>query len=217
MTLPCPIEAVVFDLDGTLVDSFEDLVRTSNHVRGLYGLPPLSLPEVEVHVGRGVRHLVRSILDLREGEEGPAVAEYRAYYRAHLVDASRPYPGVLKALDALKGIPMAVLSNKPDFETRHVVEALGLDRHFRVVRGGDPFPTLKPDPAALLTILDTLGATPGRSLMVGDSDVDLKTARAAGAFAVLVRTGQFARATVTPDLVVDSIEDLAKRMRTDRF
>jgi phosphoglycolate phosphatase len=207
-----PCDAVVFDLDGTLVDTFEDLRGAVNAVRAARGLPPLALDEVRRHVGLGVRALLAGTLPPGgPGDADAARADFLAHYRAHLVDATRPYPGVVRTLDALSGcgLRLAVLSNKPQAATVELLDRLGLSRYLAGgAWGGGRLPAMKPDPAALRGVLDALGVPPGRALMVGDSDVDLATARAAGVRSVLVRTGLWETARLDADRVVDGLAGL---------
>jgi phosphoglycolate phosphatase len=203
-------DAVVFDLDGTLLDSFPDLQAAVNRARALRGLDPLDLEAVKAHVGRGVRNLAAHTIGPSEGPDlDAAVADFRAYYGAHRVDLTRPYPGVIAGLEALRGLSLAVLSNKPAALVHQILDDLGMARHFRAAFGGDSFPALKPDPRAMRGTLDALGTVPERAVMVGDTDVDVAAARAVGMRVVLVRTGLWRTVQAAPDAVVDRVSDLA--------
>lgn len=205
-------EAVVFDLDGTLLDSFPDLQAAVNDARTRRGMAPLDLEAVKAHVGNGVRRLVAGTIlpEDASGFEG-ALADFRAYYGAHRVDLTRPYPGVVEGLDALGHLALGVLSNKPAVLVHQILDDLNLARHFRAAFGGDSFPALKPDPRAMMGTLAALGTTPDRAVMVGDTDVDVAAARAVGMRVVLVRTGLWRTVVATPDAVVDRVADLAGR------
>jgi phosphoglycolate phosphatase len=204
------VHAIVFDLDGTLVDSFDDLAAAVNHVRALRSLPPLSLEEVKLHVGRGARFLLRQTTTcVDEADVEVARLEFLAYYKAHLFDAPRLYDGVLDALSALRDLPMAVLTNKPEAEARLLVDGLELGAHFRGVYGQHSFgDILKPDPRAMARVLDVLHVEPAQALMVGDSDVDVRAARDSGMRVVLVRTGLFHTSTLPADATIDTMAEL---------
>jgi len=187
-----PILAVIFDLDGTLIDSIEDIAEASNRVYGRRGLAPFSIAEMKKLVGEGAEELVRKAFASRgrpapDGDEMAAIIsdyrrEYECCWRAH----SRPYPGVPQLLAELasRGIKTAVLSNKAQLFTALMTEALLASHRFGVIRGAQPGLPLKPDPAPALAIAAELGAAPGACAVVGDTSIDMRTARAAGMFAV---------------------------------
>lgn len=186
------LHAVVFDLDGTLVDSRHDLAEAVNRTRAELGLPRLALAEVVGMVGRGARELVRRAL----GGDPPAalvdraLALFLAHYEPICTERTLPYPGVSELLeDAARGRPLALLTNKPERPTRRILERFGWTRRFRHVIGGDTLPARKPRPDGLLEIAARLGLDPGEVTMVGDSRVDLETAAAAGSPFVLVEWG----------------------------
>jgi phosphoglycolate phosphatase len=172
---------VVFDLDGTLVDSRADLAAAVNHVLAELGLPVIPLATVERYVGEGARVLVERALGAERATLVPRGLElFMDYYGAHLLDATRPYPGVPEALAALadRGVVLSVLTNKPAVMSRAIVEGLGLGARFRAVLGGDSLPVRKPDPAGLDRLRQRTGTARERMLLVGDSPVDLRTAHA---------------------------------------
>lgn len=182
--------AVVFDLDGTLVDSARDLAAAGNALLAEYAHPPLQDAAIAAMVGEGARVLVQRLFDAA-GIDAPideGLARFLAAYDARLLDTTRPYDGIPELLEALarRRLPMAVLTNKPRAMSRRLVDGLGLAHYFTDVYGGDgPFPR-KPDPAGLIHLRDAAG---GRALLVGDSPTDLHTALAAGVPACLVRYG----------------------------
>lgn len=190
------VRAVVFDLDGTLVDSRRDLAAAVNAVRRERGLDPLPVERVVTFVGEGSRALVRR--SLPETVDGP---DFEAAFRRFLeryddlcLEETRPYPGIEGLLDSLTGrYPLAVLTNKPERHTRKILAGLGLCRWLRFALGGDSLAVRKPHPAPLLETARRLGAEPTRVLLVGDSATDAETARRAGVPVVLVRWG-FGRA-----------------------
>jgi phosphoglycolate phosphatase len=175
--------AVVFDLDGTLIDSRDDLTAAVNHVLRSFDLPQLSSEVVVGYVGEGARRLVQRALGAAHGDRlDDGLQRFVAYYGAHLVDRTQPYPGVPEMLTALaaRDVTLAVLSNKPEAMSRAILDGLGLASHFVAVLGGDSLPTRKPDPAGVQYLCRLTGTPPERVLLVGDSLVDLCTAAAAG-------------------------------------
>lgn len=204
---------VVFDLDGTLVDSSRDLAAALNAMlaRLLPGAPQLPLDQVRSFVGDGARALVARGLGAAGLDERPedALGVFLDCYRACMLDTTRLYPGVAECLEALGGRPLAVLTNKPGEMSRAILSALGVaDRFFRIV-GGDEAPR-KPDPAGLLALMREAGAAPAGTLMVGDSANDVRTGRAAGAWTAGVRHGFDPRglADHPPDAVIDGLHEL---------
>jgi phosphoglycolate phosphatase len=176
-------EHVAFDLDGTLIDSRADLAGSVNHV-----MRELALPEVEPvtlygYVGHGARVLVQRALGPVHQEHLEAgVALFMAYYAEHLLDATRPYPGIVAALEALgaRGAVLSVLTNKPAALSVAILDGLGLRSRFVEVIGGDSLPVRKPDPRGLDHLRMRTGTARERTLLVGDSPIDVQTARAAG-------------------------------------
>jgi phosphoglycolate phosphatase len=207
------VNAFLFDLDGTLIDSKLDLVNSVNFMLREIQRDVLPLATVASYIGHGAPRLVADAL-------GPTAAEadrkrgleiFLAHYSEHNLDATRAYPGVVEGLEALQDRPMAVLTNKPRKMSVEILEALGLLKYFRAVYGGDSFEKKKPDPAGAQAILKNFGAGSHEAAMVGDSDVDIKTARNAGMFAVAVNYGfgQHDRQIQPADLYVDSLQEIA--------
>jgi phosphoglycolate phosphatase len=174
---------VAFDLDGTLIDSRADLTAAVNHVLrglGLAELPPATLYR---YVGDGARVLVERALGPEHQDRLEAAVEaFMAYYAAHLLDATRPYPGVEEALAALaaRGVACSVLTNKPEAMSRAILDGLGLAARFVAIVGGDSLPVRKPDPVGLERLRALTATARERMLLVGDSGIDLRTARAGG-------------------------------------
>jgi phosphoglycolate phosphatase len=175
-------EHVAFDLDGTLVDSRADLAGAVNHVLRSLRLPELEPATLYRYVGDGARVLVeRALGPERQDLLKPGVELFMTYYGAHLLDATRPYPGVARVLGALadRGVALSVLTNKPVGMSRAILEGLGLAPRFVEVLGGDSLPVRKPDPAGLEQLRARTRTPRDRMLLVGDSGIDLRTARAA--------------------------------------
>lgn len=205
-------DGFVFDLDGTLVDTFVDIQTAINLVRRDLAMPPLDLETVTTCVGQGARQLVRrTIGNLDASEEARLVGLFRAYYREHLHDCSRLYPNVVATLDSLAGHKLAVLSNKPHEPCVDLLRALGILDRFMIVRGQDDRWPSKPDPGSLLYIVrDVFQTSPERTLMVGDWDTDVFTARNAGTPCAIVRTGMARFMGAVPDWYLDDIAELSR-------
>jgi phosphoglycolate phosphatase len=183
------IELVIFDLDGTLADTIEDLGGAVNRALARRGMPTHDIGSYKRMVGNGFRTLVtRALPDTSRSEKLIAElhAEAAVDYDLHCLDLTRPYPGITELLDELsrRGSPLAVLSNKPHAQAVKVVEGLFSKVAFVVVRGETPEFPRKPDPASALDTARRAGARPGKTIYLGDSDVDMETARAAGMIAL---------------------------------
>jgi phosphoglycolate phosphatase len=207
------VRAFLFDLDGTLIDSKLDLVNSVNFMLREMQRGALPLVTVASYIGHGAPKLVADVLgpDTAEADRKRGLEIFLAHYSKHNLDATRAYPGVLEGLEALQDRPMAVLTNKPKKMSVEILEALGLLKFFRAVYGGDSFEKRKPDPAGAQAILKDLSAIPPEAAMVGDSDVDIKTARNTGMLAIAVNYGfgQHDRQTQPADLYVDSLQEIA--------
>ncbi len=168
---------ILFDLDGTLLDSLQDLTVSVNHGLAEFGLPPRTPMQIRSYLGNGARQLVALAMPGKEDDPpvDDVLAAYRAYYKDHTRDFTKPYDGILEALEELKDIPMAVVSNKPDRETVSLCKAFfpGI-----LARGERPECPRKPAPDMLYAVMKELGVD--TCIYVGDSDVDVKTARGAG-------------------------------------
>lgn len=180
-------EAIVWDLDGTLVDTAPDIAFALNSVLDMRGFMPLETVTIRGMVGNGAYKLVErgfNAIGIRLDPDHleRLVALFKREYHACATERSRPYPGIVPALEQLRGmnVPMGVCTNKPEALSRQILDGLGLAHYFSSVIGGDTTPVIKPDPMPLMTCLDELVAPPQNSLMIGDSAVDVATARAAG-------------------------------------
>lgn len=219
---PHVIKLLIFDLDGTLIDSRLDLVHSVNAMLRHLKRPELPDEVIASYVGDGVSMLVRRALGdpKHEALVKEALEYFLTYYRAHKLDHTHLYDGVKEMLEAVRGgngiqRQMAVLSNKPVVPSRAIIDALGLAEFFLHVYGGNSFPTKKPDPHGVNSILRETATRPEETLIVGDSSVDVITGRNAGLWTCGVTYG-FAPQTLSiapPDVVADSPGDLAQLLQ----
>ncbi|MBI4184044.1 MAG: phosphoglycolate phosphatase [Proteobacteria bacterium] len=209
---------LLFDLDGTLIDSAPDLAASLNHLLAGLGRGALALPAVTAMVGDGAAKLVERGLAATGGPPaaGPGLAElvarFLAHYERHATVLTRPFPGVAATLAGLAaaGYRAGVCTNKPERATRTILAGLGLARFFAAVGGGDSFPVKKPDPGHVTALLGLLDARPAEAVMVGDSANDVAAARAAGLPVVAVSYGYtpLPAATLGADAVIERFADL---------
>ena len=185
-------KAVIFDLDGTLVDTLADIADACNHILSQEGWPTHSLHAYRRFVGGGARALVERALPSDAGLEVDRILEcFRAHYHAHLIVKSAPYPGIDALLHALcsQQLPLAILSNKPHTMVLEVAKHFFKTTPFVAVQGQVPEIPKKPNPTSVLSIADTMALPPAQIAYVGDSDVDIATGRAAGMCAIGVDWG----------------------------
>jgi phosphoglycolate phosphatase len=175
---------IIFDLDGTLIDSAKDLALSMNATRGHFGLPWIDPALIYSYVGNGAAVLVQRVMsgNLSEEQLADALKFFLQYYRAHALEHTQLYPAVRDAVVALSqaGHQLAVLTNKPVGISFDIIAALGLAGHFMRIYGGDSFPAKKPDPVGVRALMDEARASAAATLLVGDSSIDVKTARNAG-------------------------------------
>jgi phosphoglycolate phosphatase len=206
------VRALIFDLDGTLIDSKLDLALAVNATLEYMKRARLAHDTIYGFVGDGAPLLVRRALGegVTDQEADEGLAYFLSYYRAHMLDNTMTYPGVREGLDLLKDHAMAVLTNKPARFSQRILDGLGLARYFRYVYGGNSFETKKPDPLGANTLLRDLSAAAHEAMMVGDSDVDVRTARNAGMWACGVSYGLGAEGMRAhpPDVMLDSLVEL---------
>ena len=218
--IPGPIELIVFDLDGTLIDSKLDLVQSVNAVRERLHLHKLPEETIATYVGRGVVTLMQRALggEADENAVAEAVEFFLEYYRDHMLDHTLPYPGVREALDQLDGYRMAVLTNKPVRFSQAILDGLGLGRHFVQVYGGNSFERKKPDPIGLITLMREAGAPADRTMIVGDSDTDVLTGRNAGVWTCGVTYGLAPQTLETspPDFLLRDLRELPPLLAVHR-
>ena len=209
---------LIFDLDGTLVDSKQDLINSVNASRVFMGREVLPDALIASYVGRGAPALLRSAMgeDVAQEDVDRALEFFLGYYREHMLDFTRLYGGVAQSLDRLHaaGIPMAILTNKPVRFSELMIERLGLAQHFLRVYGGNSFEQKKPHPIGIETLLAETGAARDGSIMIGDSAVDIRTARNAGVMSCGVLYGFQPEtfAAEPPDFTVERMEELVERV-----
>ena len=219
---PIPLEKIkllLFDLDGTLIDSEKDLAASVNAMLRHFGRKELPLEVIDTYIGDGAPMLIRRAL----GDPAHAAIVQEAlnffllHYREHKLDTTLPYPGIPEALQqASHGNwhtrKMAVLTNKPVRASRDIVAGLGLSKYFFQTYGGNTFETKKPDPLGAQTLMREAGAETYETVMIGDSEVDVLTARNANLWSIGVTYG-FAPHTLErthPDILVDTVDELAR-------
>ena len=214
--MPSPA-TIVFDLDGTLVDSAPDLTASLNHVMTEQGCGQFTIGEVRNLVGRGARVLIERGLR-HQGREVDAagidrlLALFLDYYGDHLADETRPFDGLIQSLDELsgRGVRLAVCTNKSEDLSRKLLRLLDLDRFFPVVLGGDSLPVRKPDPLHLTETIRRAGGDVANALMIGDSLSDIGAAKSAAVPVIAVSFGYPDRpvAELGADLIIDHFREL---------
>ena len=211
------IKAVVFDLDGTLVDTAPDLMAATNHVLSMLRRRPITMPEVRAFVGRGARKLIeRGVAATGDAIDEASLTYYHAeflrHYEGHTADRSEIFPGVVALLKRLadSGIKAGVCTNKPEGLSRLLLDTLDLSRFLVTIVGPDTIGIAKPDAAPYLETVKRLGVAPPDSIMVGDSEIDILTARAAGVPIVAVSFGYTPKpiAEYGPDFIVSHFDEV---------
>lgn len=205
---------LIFDLDGTLVDTKADLAAATNFMLAAVALPPLTLTQVERLVGEGARVLVERALGPQRAALVPqAFALFLEYYMAHLLDYTCPYSGIRELLAAAyaQGLVLSVLTNKPEGLSQAILTGLGLANFFSALIGGDTLPVRKPDPQGVYDLQRRTEINLDTTLLIGDSRIDMETGRAAGISTCGVTWGFDAEGirTGAPRFVVDSVPQLA--------
>src|SRR2546428_12551888 len=210
------VHALIFDLDGTLIDSKRDLIQSVNAMLQGMGRETLHEATISGYIGHGAPQLIGQALGngATEAERERALKFFLAHYEEHKLDSTCAYPGVTEALDELRGFSMAVLTNKPVRVSVRILEGLGLGKNFRAGNGGTGFGK-KPDPLGARGILEEFGAAPEEAMLIGDSEGDVQTARNAGTLAVTVNYGfgTHDRAAYPADIYLDRLTELVPLLR----
>ncbi len=202
--------ALVFDLDGTLVHSLEDIAGSANHTLGTLGLPQLSIETIQGYVGHGVRDLISSCLGNDNGNLiDKALDIFTKHYSKNLITHTRLYPGVLESLEKLyPDFRLFVLSNKREDFSRMIVKGLNMGHYFTEIFGGDSFKLKKPDPMAINYIIEHYRADPGLTIMIGDNYTDIETAERAKIRSIFFRSGMGKLTEAEPTVSVASFLEI---------
>jgi len=211
------VPTIVFDLDGTLVDTAPDLINALNFILDREGMPPVPLKSARNMIGAGARKLLERGLEL-EGRNASIqdiarlTADFIDYYAAHIADASRPFDGLESALDDLtgRGYRLAVCTNKLEWLSKRLLDELGLSPRFAAICGADTFGVSKPDPAILRQTIARAGGDPSSTIMVGDAGTDIGVARRTGIPVIGVTFGytDVPIADLEPDRLIDHMREL---------
>ncbi len=209
------IRLMIFDLDGTLVDSKDDLTAAVNFIRREYKLSDIGSDEVASYLGNGIRRLIDSVLPsgMSEIDKQNAFVRFNNYYSEHLLDTTYVYPGVFDVLDAVPDIKKVVLSNKTEIYTKKIIEKLGLGKYFIKICGGDTFPEKKPSCLPINSIINEFGLKKEHVVMVGDGINDILCGQSAGIATVAVLYGYSKRSKIeanTPSFIAEKASDILK-------
>jgi len=213
---------IVFDLDGTLIDTAPDLISTLNLILAQEGLPPVEYDDARRMIGGGARGMIERALAAggrarSQAELDRMFGAFIEYYAAHIADRSRPFPRLEEALEHLagEGHRLAVCTNKLEWLSVRLLETLKLTRHFAAICGQDTFGVQKPDPKMLQLTIERAGGEPSRAIMVGDSGTDIRTSRAATVPVIAVDFGysEVPIALLRPDRIIGSFADLPAAIR----
>jgi phosphoglycolate phosphatase len=227
------IALVIFDLDGTLIDSSVDITNALNHALSPYAVQPLTAEETIRMVGEGIPRLIEKVVGPKGNgvllkavnqfpEDPRKLQEIRAdvknrfieYYSGHILDHTKEYPGVRETLEQLGSYRKAVISNKMESLSRKVLDGLGLSRYFDCVVGSDSTPEKKPSPLPVQKVLSDLHMKPDQAVMVGDSNFDVDAGKAAGVLTVAVTYGYRPRAVIAhADYLIDRMIDLVPLLK----
>ncbi len=210
------IMLIIFDLDGTLIDTASDITHALNYSVQPYLRRDITVEETIKLVGEGITRLIEKLLGQDRAELGPVVQErFLQYYTEHLYDYSQPYPGVRETLEELHGYKKAVLSNKREVLSRRLLDALKLSSHFDIILGSNSVEEKKPSPRPVVQILEMLSLRPENAVMVGDSDYDVEAGRRAGVSTIAVSYGYRDVSVLRKaDVIIDDIRDLPQTIST---
>lgn len=208
------VDLLIFDLDGTLVDSRQDLTNAVNYARKELGLSELDIPSVSRLVGNGVHKLLeRSLPENMQDKIDQAMILFKEFYHDHAVDFTITYPGVFETLAYFRDKKKAIMTNKPYSFTRQILDRLQIRSHFNVIVGGDSLPVMKPSPDPVLYILRQLEIAPEQTVMIGDGVTDIEAGRQAQVMTCAVTYGLKGKETLRqakPDFFIDDIRQLCE-------
>lgn len=212
---------LAYDLDGTLIDTGEDIACSINYMLRTLRCPELERKEIDSYVGFGLHHLMGCCLKTdRRSEIEEAAVIYREYYKKHLLDHSRPFPGAVEFLEAHRSKIQVVITNKPNPFTQDMLEALGVASYFSKIIAGDQEYPRKPDPTAILAILTNEEVRPQDAVMIGDSLIDLEMGRRAGLTCAMLSHGFTKEETLrkaNPDVVCKNFSELFHYAQTQKW
>ena len=217
---PLPCRLFLFDLDGTLIDSKADIIKSVNLALDRLNFPRIDAARIAGFVGEGVQKLIQRTLRESTGNDpendlvNGATRIYLEEYGRHLMDNTRLYPGVKEALDALYWADHAVITNKPEMFSRRILEALGVAAHFGRILGGDSVEKRKPDPDPLRQVMAQFRTLPAETAMIGDSRVDIRAGKAAGTITCGILGGFGTREELEKegcDLIIENAAELPRR------
>jgi len=201
------VDAIIFDLDGTLVDSSHDILKSMNLALRELGLPQITMEQARKGIGPGSERFVRAMLPPDRYSDAAKILEtYRRYYSQHFLDQTELYLGIYEVIRELSGLRLAVASNKPRQFAERILVKLGVRGFFRMVIGPEDVANLKPHPEMILKVLSSLGSSPEASMVIGDTENDILAGKAASAITCAVTYGYAPRGVLLkaePDFIVD--------------
>ena len=193
------IELMLFDLDGTLVDSEIDIVNSANYLRKFSGYEELDSKTILCYVGDGLPFLIERLLpDFTKDQLQESIKIFQEHYHQHCVDHTKAYPGVVETLEYFHFLPKVVISNKPRHACGLILQNLDLTKHFTKILGGDSMSKKKPDPMPLLAVLNELDISASQTVMVGDGTVDIEAGKNAGTMTCAVTYGMRSQQQLAP-------------------
>lgn len=212
-------QLILYDLDGTLVDTLADITCAANHMLRILQASAVSAHEVRGYIGCGVHELVKRCLNTEDPKRIEyGVSVYRAYYARHMLDQSRLYPGAREVLDYFNARRQAVITNKPNPFSREILTALGVaDYFFEIIAGDSAYPK-KPDPSAARAMVQRAGSRPEETLLIGDSPIDIETGRRAGVATIGVLHGFSDKGELlaaAPDVLVQDFSELLQHAKKE--
>jgi phosphoglycolate phosphatase len=205
------IQVVIFDLDGTLVDSSIDICHAINYALEGLNVPAVTVPKTISLIGEGITRLFEKVIEIHHipSDKEPLIRRFLDHYSAHLADNTTVYPGVMDTLESLNGCPKVVISNKREDFSARLLELLGMRKYFDFVVGSDTTPEKKPSPVPIRYVLSKFGIRPEEAVIIGDSTFDIEAGKAAGIRTIAVTYGYRSISLLQgADFIVDSMPDV---------